>query len=162
MGIMPNYSAISVVNEFLRRRGKDIRPQQMFIQKLAYIANGWNLAINNEPLIEENAEAWDNGPVYRSVWNHIRDNGYKGEFCTLVDPFNGEVIQADLNQEESNIVNHVWAKYGKMNAHELSKMTHEPNTPWSKAYFDRGRNSELNNEEIKSHYIALALAGRGK
>ena len=59
------------------------------------------------------------------------------------------------------IIEHVWKKYSNYSASQLSRMTHEPDTPWSLAYFGRGRNTDLVNSEIKKHYVDLALAGRG-
>lgn len=156
---MPNHSAVAIANEFLDRRGSDAWPQQMLIQKLAYIANGWNLAINGQPLIEEPPEAWDNGPVYRSLWDHIRDSGYRGPNCTLTDPALSQPLREPLTPSERQIIDHVWTKYGSLGAGKLSAMTHEPNTPWSRAYA-RGRNSSLRNDEITAHYRELALAGR--
>lgn len=157
---MANHSAAAIANEFLRRRGDSAWPQQAQLHKLAYIAHGWNLAINDEALIEERPEAWDNGPVFRSLWNHIRDNGYRGENCTLVDPDTNQEISEQLSESERAIVDHVWRKYGHLSGHQLSRITHEPGTPWSKAYFDRGRNSKLDNDEVRDHYTAMALAGR--
>src|SRR5690348_15136296 len=101
---MPNYSATAIANEFLRRRGESVSPAQMLVQKLAYIANGWNLAINGEPLIRENAEAWDNGPVYRSIWDHIRDFGYRGDHCTLLDPVTNQEINVRLAEQEVSVI----------------------------------------------------------
>lgn len=158
---MPNHSAVAIANEFLRRRSDDGWPQQMLIQKLAYIANGWNLAINGEPLIRELPQAWDNGPVYRSIWDHIKNWGYRGPACTLTDPATGTVVEEPLTASEREIIDHVWRRYGNLSAVRLSEMTHEPNTPWYKAYFGRGRNALLQPDEIKAHYTELALAGRG-
>jgi uncharacterized phage-associated protein len=157
---MANYSAKAIVNEFLHRRGGGTWPQQMYIQKLAYIAHGWNLAINNEPLIAEQPEAWDNGPVFRSVWDHIRDYGYRGRDYALVDPLTSEEFKADLKPDERAVIDHVWRKYGLKSADDLSGMTHEPDTPWYKAYLTRGRNALLSNAEIADHYVKLAMAGR--
>jgi uncharacterized phage-associated protein len=157
---MPRHSALSIANEFLRLRAKTITPQQMLIQKLTYFAHGWNLAINNEPLVEELPEAWDNGPVYRSIWDQVKDKGYGPNNRMFVDPSSQSEISAELSPSERSIIEHVWTKYGSMSALKLSEMTHESNTPWSKAYFERGRNAPLSNEEIKDHYVALAMAGR--
>lgn len=157
---MPDHSAVAIANEFLKRRESDTWPQQMLLQKLAHIANGWNLAINGEPLIAETAEAWDNGPVYRSMWDHIKENGYRGPKCMLLNPATGEVITSELTPSEESIVDHVWRKYGSMRAVKLSQLTHEPGTPWTKAYFERGRNAPLRNDDILNHYTQLAMAGR--
>ena len=157
---MPQHSAVEIANEFLTRRATSAWPQQMKIQKLAYIANGWNLAINNELLIDEAPQAWDNGPVYWSMWRHIKDYGYQGPSCELVGPFGGPPITAHLSPSEKEIIDHVWNRYGHLSASQLSDMTHEPGTPWTRAYMERGRNAELNAEEIRQHYINLAMAGR--
>lgn len=156
---MPNHSAKAIANEFLKLRASSAWPSQMFIQKLAYIAHGWNLAINGEPLIAEAPEAWDNGPVYRSIWEHIRDFGYRGPSNELVNPETGAILEEPLTDDERQIINHVWKKYGAKSAYELSKMTHQPSTPWANAYF-RYRNAPLLNDDIQQHYIDLAVAGR--
>jgi uncharacterized phage-associated protein len=156
---MSNHSAKAIANEFLKRRASSAWPSQMFIQKLAYIAHGWNLAINGEPLIAEAPEAWDNGPVYRSIWEHVRDFGYRGPNKELTHPETGGIIEEALTGNERQVIDHVWKKYGVRSPNELSGMTHQPGTPWSKAYF-RYRNAPLANEDITDHYINLALAGR--
>lgn len=158
---MPNHSSLAIANEFLRRRADAALPSQMKIQKLAYIAHGWNLAINDAPLIEEAPQAWDNGPVFRRIWDHIRDHGYRGEYCTLVHPKTKAEFHASLSSDEQAVIDHVWARYGGMNAAELSGLTHEPDTPWSEAYFQRRRNARLSNESIKKHYTDIAIASRG-
>jgi uncharacterized phage-associated protein len=159
---MPNHDPKAIANEFLRRRADDTWPQQLLIQKLTYIAHGWNLAINGQPLVSESPQAWDNGPVFRSIWDHIKEYGYRGNHCTLTDPVSKVELRAELEPSEKSIIDHVWAKYGERSSKELSDMTHQPNTPWYKAYFGKYRNASLENEDIRQHYIQLALAGRAK
>lgn len=157
---MPAYPPQAIANAFLRLRASPMRPAQMLIQKLIYFAHGWNLAINDAPLTAEPPEAWANGPVYRAIWDHVRDYGYKGPDCTLVDPYFGGVIEAPLTDAETGVVVHVWRKYGQKSPLELSRMTHQPGTPWSTAYYQRGQNALLRDEEIRDYYTALAMAGR--
>ena len=159
---MANHSAKAIANEFLLRRGDDSTPSQMQIQKLAYVAHGWNLAINGEPLIAESPEAWDNGPVFRSIWDHVKDWGYGVKSCLLTDPFTKRPYTANISDKEKAVIDHVWERYKKYSGIELSTMTHKPGTPWFKAYYDRRRNAPLLNDDILDHYTRLALAGRGK
>ena len=159
---MPHFSARAIANEILKRRASDVWPQQMQIHKLSYIAHGWNLAINDEPLITEQPEAWDNGPVYRSIWDHIPDYGYGKPNCMLIDPISKEPFIANLKTNEADIIDHVWNRFKIYSAVELSELTHQPGTPWFNAYFHRGRNSALHNVEVRDYYIELALAGRAQ
>ena len=159
-GTMPNHSPVGIANEFLTRRASSAWPQQLVLQKLVNAAHGWNLAITGQPLVSEEPEAWDNGPVFRSLWDYIRDFGYEGKHCELKDPFEKKVIKANIDEAEKAVIDHVWRRYGTMNARQLSDMTHEPGTPWYKAYYERGRNAVLDREEIEAHYRALAFAGR--
>lgn len=160
---MPNHSPLAIANEFLRRRGSGGWPAQMQIQKLTYIAHGWNLAINKKPLVAEPPEAWDNGPVFRRIWDHVRDYGYRGTNCTFVDPFTNSEIKEELTPEEQAVIDHVWKKYGGYSGAQLSRMTHEPGTPWYKVYIEGdGKNEPLSNDDIQQHYVELALAGRAR
>ena len=159
---MPNHPATAIANEFLKRRSGTTIPAQMQLQKLVHMANGWNLAVNGQPLVDELPEAWDNGPVFRSIWNHIRDYGFGAKTKQLEDHWTDEPIEANLSENERGVIDHVWNKYRCFNGLELSRMTHEPGTPWSTAYFSRGRNSPIPNDEVRRHYVDLALAGRAR
>ncbi len=152
---MPNYSPAAVANAFADLAGSAM--PQMKLQKLTYIANGWNLAIAGVPLVDAQPEAWDNGPVFRSIWNRVRDLGRTNG---KVLDYDGSPPTAALTDQERALIQHVWKKYGEKSAGELSDLTHQPNTPWSRAYYDRGRNAIIPNEEIRAHYLALAQAGR--
>jgi uncharacterized phage-associated protein len=160
---------MAIANEFLKLSGPEGGLTQMQLQKLVFIANGWNLAINGEPLVAEDAEAWDNGPVYRELWDHLTRFG-SSRIGGSIDPSDRgalfgrkpskEPYKADLSNSERDVIRHVWARYGKKGAFTLSGMTHQPGTPWYKAYFDRGRNSRIDQDEIRKHYTKLAKAAR--
>ena len=132
----------------------------MWLQKLVYIAHGWNLAINGEPLVADSAEAWDGGPVYRPIWNHIKLNGYAKPSCALVDPESSTEYKADLSENERRIIDLTWQKYNGFSGSELSRMTHLPGTPWTETYMKLGRDAVIPNPLIRQHYLDLARAGR--
>lgn len=157
---MTGHSAIEIANEFLERRDETTWPSQMWLQKLVYIAHGWNLAVNKEPLVSDDVEAWDGGPVFRSLWDYIRDYGYDRKSGLLVDPFQKRPLRAKLSSREKAVIDHVWGKYRKFSGKELSQMTHRPGTPWTKTYLQEGRDRSIPNSRIRKHYVELALAGR--
>lgn len=147
----------AIANEFLKLNGGSMN--QMKLQKLVYMAHGWNLAINGEPLVADRFEAWDGGPVMRSIWNQIRDFGFNAA-GGLLGQANKQPFSATLTPEESGVIQHVWKKYGPYSGLELSKMTHQPGTPWTNTYFGEGRNRPLSNADIKQHFTEMAFAGR--
>ena len=148
----------AIANEFLSLNGSR-GYNQMWLQKLVYIAHGWNLAINSAPLVTGRIEAWDGGPVMRSIWDHIRDFGRNASGLFGQSP--DAPYTADLSDSERAVIKHVWDRYGSYTGQQLSDMTHQEGTPWSNAYFGRGRNSRLLDDDIKQHFTDLAMAGRG-
>lgn len=66
----------AIANEFIRRARADGRSlTQMQLQKLVYIAHGWNLAVNGRPLTVDAPKAGDFGPVYTELWGALRHYG---------------------------------------------------------------------------------------
>lgn len=153
---MPDYNPAAVANAFLGLAGHAM--PQMKTQKLTYIAHGWNLAIAGEPLVDAQPEAWDNGPVFRSIWNRIRDLGVTAS--GKIKDYDGSVPLANFTPQERAVIQHVWKKYGSKTAKELSALTHQSGTPWTRAYYERGQNAKIPDPVIRSHYLALARAGR--
>lgn len=149
---------LAIANEFLTRWGRELIPAQMWLQKLVYMAHGWNLAVNGEPLVRESPEAWDNGPVFRSIWDHIKSCGYvRGR---LFSTDGKQAIAESLEDSEKAVIDHVWRKYGEKSGSDLSAMTHQSGTPWTDTYLTRGRNASIPDSLIRRHYIDLAMAGR--
>ena len=135
----------AVANEFLKLNNGQMN--QMKLQKLVYLSHGWNLAINGAPLVAGRIEAWDGGPVMRLIWNHIRDFGYNTQ-DELFGESKNKPFKAILSANERSVVEHVWRKYSVFDGLQLSEMTHRPGTPWTNAYFGRGRNHALSDEDI--------------
>lgn len=153
---MSDHPSAAIANAFVDLAGHPL--PQMKLHKLTYMAHGWHLAITNEPLVADAPEAWDNGPVFRRIWDRIRDFGTDRAGHVLMA--NGKPYVADLTPQEREVLRHVWKKYGNFSQYQLSDMTHQPDTPWTRAYFDQGRNAVLSNDAIKQHYTQLAMAGR--
>lgn len=163
---MPNYRPEAIANRFLDLAGEQ-GLTQLQIQKLVYIAHGWNLAVSGEPLTSVEPEAWDRGPVYRDLRNKISHIGSKrltrkihenddNPFAVFASENRGREIVANLNNTEEKIVSLVWNRYGHLHGFTLSDLTHEPDTPWHEVYHSRGRNAAIPNTVIERHYSDLA------
>jgi uncharacterized phage-associated protein len=160
--------SVEIANEFLSQPGALGHLTQMQLQKLVYLANGWNWAINGEPLVSDPVEAWDYGPVYRDLYEHTKFFG-KQPLDRLVTSNDNEPAQvfgghgsriapyaAHLTEWERDVVRHVWARYGRLTGTQLSALTHQADTPWFKTYTQKGRSAPIDQGLIHAHYDALA------
>lgn len=157
-----------IANEFIRRAAAEKRAlTQMQLQKLVYIAHGWNLAINGEKLTHDDPQAWDYGPVYRDLWEALRTYGrapvtreiLNGEYLpgVLDDETAGTPARARLSEDEQAIIDRVYQSYGRFHAFKLSALTHEPDTPWTQVYGEGGgRFHEITPDQIRQYFLDLA------
>ena len=119
-------SAKTVANEFLelaQRDGKALTNMQ--VQKLVYIAHGFNLAIFRAPLIEEQVKAWPWGPVIPPLYNRLRKYGNGPISATIPD-----VPKISQYDEAVDLIAKVWKGYGDYSGARLSAITHQTGSPW--------------------------------
>lgn len=167
------HPSVAIANAFIERadaQGKKLTNMQL--QKLVYFAHGWMLAAFGERLTEEDPQAWDNGPVYRDLWEHMRNLGKRpvskklspddtNPFISLIkDHKPASPYEANLSVEEQQILDAVWERYGNYGAFKMSDMTHQPGTPWDQVYYNHGRNAPITSELIEEHYIKLGGTAR--
>lgn len=143
---MPAWSP-EIANEFIKLARADSRElDQMQLQKLVYVAHGWCLALDGEPLTGDRPEAWEFGPVYRRLADALVQYG-----C---DPVTREILQSeafpqlgaachdrpaqgDLTRSETETITHVYQNYGTLHSSQLSSLTRRGDTPW-KTVFENG------------------------
>ena len=165
---MPSHRPEGIANAFLKKaKQSGISVTQMKLQKLVYIAHGWTLALSAKPLVNQEPEAWDRGPVFPELRDYAKNSGSKpivdlihendkSPFVFFGNQPRGDIITADLNNYEQQVIDHVWSRYGQLSAFRLSDLTHMPNTPWSKTYKNGfGRNDSIDNALIKEYYGQL-------
>ena len=159
------YSAKAVANKFLELAQHDnIQLTQMQIQKLVYISHGFNLALTNAPLIDEQVQAWQYGPVISSLYTEFRGFGNQSitseaTITTIDDNFNVNSITPRINDEQTTqLINAVWNKYNIYSGPNLSDLTHQAGTPWSTTLQFNSLFSTIDNRVIKDYYSNL-LAG---
>jgi uncharacterized phage-associated protein len=159
------YRSTEIANEFLKRAPGGLT--QMQLQKLTFIANGWNYVVNGDRLVDDPAEAWDFGPVFPSLYHHTKLFG-RGAIKRPITPDDDEPVKfflnarpesapyaADLDDRERAVIDHVWSRYGQMTGGQLSALTHRPGTPWQKSYVP-GRNTRISEDLVREHYQELA------
>lgn len=145
------YVASTIAGYFIEKSNKENAPLSVLqLIKLSYIAHGWNLALNETPLISDRIEAWKYGPVMPSLHRFFKDRNLKKDD-----------LVSDLFIEEANcikpahriLLNKVYAKYKHKSGKELSELMHENDTPWFYVWKNgEGRDCPIEDSATKSYY----------
>ena len=150
------YPARTIAEWFLERAKRDGEfLTQMKLQKLVYIAHGWCLALLDQPLLQDEVEAWKWGPVIRSIY---RDFAIFGSDPILWNSTSS--VDSRLDGTVLKVLERVWEVYKRFTASELSSMTHQSGTPWSNSYRAENPRSKIPNESIMAHYQVLGQGRR--
>jgi len=96
------------------------------LQKLLYYAQGFNLALYDEPLFPESIEAWTHGPVVPEVYHEYKD------FGSNAIPMPSNVDFSKYDQQTRELLDEVYSVYGQFSAWKLRNMTHDEE-PWKNA-----------------------------
>lgn len=97
----------------------------MKLQKLCYYSQAWSLVWDDEPLFEDDFEAWANGPVCREMFLKTQ-----GKYSASADDETGGM--GDLTDNQKDTIDKVLEHYGEHNAQWLSQLTHMED-PWNEA-----------------------------
>jgi uncharacterized phage-associated protein len=154
---MTAHSPLAIANSVLEEAwSQDKSLTIMQLLKLVYIAHGWSLGLLNAPLVNEEPEAWQHGPVFPSVYRQFRRFGSAPITELATTPF-GPLADAKLTPDQRSVISSVVKNYGDMHAFRLSRITHEPDTPWFNTYDGgRGSSADISNSLIAEHYRKLA------
>ena len=127
------YPVLEIANKILSfgvsEQGGGELISNMKLQKLLYYVQGFHLAIFDEPLFEDEIEAWMYGPVVPSVYERYQSNGYNG-----IRPEREPIM---LQTEEENLFNGVIRIYGDYSALGLMNLTHRE-FPWRSTATGKG------------------------
>ena len=117
----PKIQVFDVAAYILQRTGS---MTTMKLQKLVYYSQAWSLVWDEEPLFEENIEAWANGPVVRELFDY-----HRGMYEISAMPIGNPRL---LNQEQQETIDAVLEYYGDKSAQWLIELTHIEG-PWKQA-----------------------------
>lgn len=159
-----HFSPIAVANEFISEFGATAPDlTHLKLQKLAYFSNGWWLATQGDPLLNEKPQVWRYGPVFESLYHILSRYGdmpiKRPTGATLFDDSNPRV-GGDRASEVRNLVKWIWTEYGSRSAAQLSELTHQVGTPWrniaSRRNFHVPMNTVIPPEEDWKYFARLA------
>ena len=159
------FSATAIANELIDRASDSHSAlTQINIQKLVYFAHGWHLAWRGEPLILDSIEAWQYGPVVRSLYNQFKrfgSNRITDKAVEFTIDASGRPLMALSCLDDSangqyakSVVGAIWKQYGLLKPFQLVELTHASGSPWDKAW--KAKQPLISNEEIRAYFSGLA------
>ncbi|MBR9882312.1 MAG: SocA family protein [Oceanospirillales bacterium] len=95
------------------------------LQKLAYYAQGFHLAIFDEPLFDNEIQAWAHGPVVPTLYHAYKESG-RNPIHVDLDGFDPSSV---FGEDEFELIQEVYEVFGQYSAWTLRNMTHEE-APW--------------------------------
>lgn len=145
------FPSSAVARQILNVASAESRPlTPLELIKLTYLAHGWSLALRDKPLVGEPVQAWQYGPVYPELYHALKS--YRANPVTSVPPAGVEVFgHVELPNEEKQLISAVFNAYKGFNGVQLSSLTHQPGTPWFKAW-SGAKNTVIDDGSIKAHF----------
>ncbi len=106
----------------------------MLVLKMLYYAHGWHLSLKKGPLVTQPFEAWEYGPVVRSVWEAFKGSGKKPltTRAQRLDVVTNSYSAArePIKEEQAEFLRQIFDAYGHVDAFDLSNSTHVEGSPW--------------------------------
>ncbi len=155
----PPYSAIAVANSIIDLYQEEFETiDPMRLQKIAYIAHGWHLALYDQPLIDDRIEAWTFGPVIPRIYHAFKK--YGGDLIRGVVWSRGRIERIPRQDERAHaLLRRISRSYRDFDSIQLSVATHQEGTPWKKARDGvprHARDVPIPDDLIKKYYRELA------
>lgn len=153
----------AVANEFLERAFlANSAPTPMQIQKLCFMAHGYSMAFDLDPMINTLPQAWDWGPVYPDLYDALKRYGAR-PVRELIHTNNwaamphvrGDVVREQMADVETELIDVIYDTYGKVEAFRLSAFTHAEGSPWALVYRPGVRGLEIPAQLIRDYYRGL-------
>lgn len=112
------------------------------LQKLVYYAQGFHLALYDEPLFPEAIEAWTHGPVVPDLYHHYKKYG------AGAIPRPEDIDFSIYDEETKSLLDEVYSVFGQFAAWKLGNMTHEE-APWKLAAQNSGK---ITHQSLKEYF----------
>lgn len=151
-GLIPE----AVANYCIERAKKEkIKLTHLKLQKLVYILYSQHLVRCGKRLINEQPEAWEYGPVFRSLYHALKFHGSGNIESLITVPSGNSFVVPVIDEKYSETMkclDETWEQYKDMEAPQLVAATHEEGTPWHKNYDRRKLSVVISDDDIRDYY----------
>lgn len=162
---MEGYNIEAGANSLLQlTEAQGIETSPMKLQKLLYLAHGYYLGATGNPLVDEEFEAWEYGPVSPTIYHDLKQYGKmpipSGRRVSRLNAREFVFETPYVSQDDATadwILAFVVKTYGTRTAIYLSDLTHKIGSPWEvvKKHSPHARNAHINNSIIKDYFSTL-------
>lgn len=153
MKVYHTYAAIDVAHLLIEqglKKGKQLT--NLHLQKMVYVCHGISLAHFDRPLILEDVQAWQYGPVVPSVYFNFKEHG-----SSVIKLNDRKDVELDSDSHE--IVCNVIDMLGDYTGWQLVDLTHQEGSPWHKVWKADKKIRAIPDEVIKQHYLEIKQNG---
>lgn len=132
------------------------------LQKILFFCHGWTIAKLGEPLIKQDFEAWQYGPVLAHVYREFKsfDRAPITLRARRLDPSTGHhvVAHSELSSEVVDVVRDAVKFYSKLRPGTLVELSHASDGPWASVWNHDGQTNpgmRIENSAIESYFRKL-------
>jgi uncharacterized phage-associated protein len=155
------FSPVTVSNNILKRAfNEDVSVSPMKLQKLLYFIASDYAKATKKPLLSEPFQAWDYGPVVRSVYDEFRSFG-GGPIRKFAKDAQGKarIIKESSYPEFEETLDRVWSHTKDLSAVRLSRITHLRDSAWFKTFKREPRSGLIDETDLKEDETYLEPLG---
>ena len=148
------YTAEKIAQWFIHYGAADSAPgdlSNLKLQKLLYYAQGWHMALKDQPLFPDEIQAWSHGPVINNLYHRFK---HFGSGDVMPEPTSG-FQWADIDGDTTDLLIEVWEKYAQFSAWKLRNMTHEE-APWRESWRPNMHNLVIPADQIGAYFKGIA------
>lgn len=138
-----NVDGRAVANFILDFCDNKTRPiTNLALQKIVFFCHVWSLIELRRPLIGQQFEAWQFGPVLQYLYREFKDFDSRPieRRARRINPESGikEIVPHNFDDETHALLNQVVDFYSRLSASELVKLSHTPGGPWDQVWNHTG------------------------
>jgi uncharacterized phage-associated protein len=136
-----------IAKYFLVKAGEEDFITNMKLLKLVSYAQGYYLGLFNQPLFNDEIEAWEHGFVINDVYQEYK---FWSERSIGLDSSSDEVL-GRLSNSVQSFLDSIYDCFGQFTASKLREMNHEEDI-WIKYYVPGQMRIKIPHEEAKQHF----------
>lgn len=127
------------------------------LEKLVYYCYADYFVKTGKKLFDDKIFAFTYGPVINNVYQKFKnkydlanDNNIQEKFKEL--PLRSRILVSENGVDKIYSINETLSKYSDLSALSLTKLTHQPNTPWSNTFDNTHRYKIITDAAIKNFH----------